>query len=108
MAVVVFRSKVSGAVIMMRNHVEPVFKEAGIIFHERGAFLAQDLPSIIASLEQVIESIAQSEVPEDEDEAKEKPAMLASVAIKTRFYALLKLLRKASDKGVNVHWEPLT
>ncbi len=104
MAVVVFRSKVSGEVIMMRNHVE----EAGIIFHERGAFLAQDLPSIIASLEQVIESIAQSEVPEDEDEAKEKPAMLASVAIKTRFYALLKLLRKASDKGVNVHWEPLT
>ena len=60
MAVVVFRSKVSGEVIMMRNHVEPVFKEAGIIFHERGAFLAQDLPSIIASLEQVIESIAKS------------------------------------------------
>ena len=30
MAVVVFRSKVSGEVIMMRNHVEPVFKEAGL------------------------------------------------------------------------------
>ena len=60
MAVVVFRSKVSGEVIMMRNHVEPVFKEAGIIFHERGAFLAQDLPSIIASLEQVIESKARN------------------------------------------------
>ena len=82
MAVVVFRSKVSGEVIMMRNHVEPVFKEAGIIFHERGAFLAQDLPSIIASLEQVIESIAQSEVPEDEDEAKENSVLCTFETIK--------------------------
>ena len=29
MAVVVFRSKASGEVIMMRQHVEPIFKEAG-------------------------------------------------------------------------------
>ena len=50
MAVVVFRSKASGEVIMMRQHVEPIFKEAGIIFHEKGAILAEDLPSAIASL----------------------------------------------------------
>lgn len=107
MGVVVFRSKASGEVIMMRGHVEPVFKDAGIIFHEKGAFLAEDLPGVIASLETVIERLAQCEVPEDEDEAKEKPAMLANVAIKTRFYALMRLLRKACDKKVNVHWEPL-
>ena len=89
MAVVVFRSKVTGEVIMMRNHVEPIFKQAGIVFHDKGAFF-------------------QNEVPEDEDEAKEKPAMLAAVGIRTRFYSLLRLLRKAADKGVNVHWEPLS
>lgn len=108
MAVVVFRSKASGEVIMMRNHVEPVFKEAGIIFHDKGAILAEDLPSVIASLERVIDQIAQNEVPENEDEAKEKPAMLAAVAIKTRFYALMRMLRKAEEKAVNVHWEPLS
>ncbi len=108
MAVVVFRSKASGEVIMMRNHVEPVFKEAGIIFHDKGAFLAEDLPQVISSLESVIERMAKNEVPEDEDEAKEKPAMLATVAVKTRFYALIKMLRKAEIKRVNVHWEPLS
>ena len=108
MAVVVFRSKVTGEVIMMRNHVEPIFKQAGIVFHDKGAFLAEDLPAVIQSLEKVIDAVAQNEVPEDEDEAKEKPGMLAAVGIRTRFYSLLKLLRKAADKGVNVHWEPLS
>lgn len=108
MAVVVFRSKASGEVIMMRQHVEPIFKEAGIIFHEKGAILAEDLPSAIASLERVIEQMAQTEVPEDEDEAKEKPAMLAAVSVKTRFYALMRMLHKAEAKKVNVHWEPLS
>ena len=52
--------------------------------------------------------MAQTEVPEDEDEAKEKPAMLAAVSVKTRFYALMRMLRKAEAKKVNVHWEPLS
>ena len=47
MAVVVFRSKVTGEVIMMRNHVEPIFKKAGIVFHDKGAFLAEGLPAVI-------------------------------------------------------------
>ncbi len=107
MAVVVFRSKAGGEIIMMRQHVEPIFQLAGLPFHDKGAVLAEDIPSVILALEKAINQEAEQEVPEDEDEAKEKPAMLAPVSVKTRFYSLLKLLRKASDKKVNVRWEPL-
>ena len=69
--------------------------------------MAEDIPSVILALEKAINQEAEQEVPEDEDEAKERPAMLARVSVKTRFYSLLKLLRKAADKKVNVRWEPL-
>lgn len=105
MAVVVFRSKAGGEIIMMRQHVEPIFQLAGLPFHDKGAVLAEDIPSVILALEKAINQEAEQEVPEDE--AKERPAMLARVSVKTRFYSLLKLLRKASDKKVNVRWEPL-
>ncbi len=108
MSVVVFRSKAGGEIIMMRRHVEPIFELAGIPFHDKGAILAEDIPAAISALEKAIDQEAAKEVPEDEDEAKEKPAMLASVSVKTRFYSLLKLLRKAADKKVNVRWEPLS
>lgn len=109
MTVVVFRSKAGGEIIMMRQHVEPIFQLAGLPFHDKGAVLAEDIPSVILALEKAINQEAEQEVPEDEDEdeAKERPAMLARVSVKTRFYSLLKLLRKASDKKVNVRWEPL-
>lgn len=107
MAVVVFRSKAGGEIIMMRQHVEPIFQLVGLPFHDKGAVLAEDIPSVILALEKAINQEAEQEVPEDEDEAKERPAMLARVSVKTRFYSLLKLLRKAADKKVNVRWEPL-
>lgn len=111
MAVVVFRSKAGGEVIMMRGHVEPIFKQAGLIFHERGAFLAADLPSVVAALEKEINGIAQTEDPEkdrQEEEENNTPAMIAKVAVKTRFYPLMRLLRKADAQGYDVHWEPLS
>ena len=54
LAVVVFRSKAGGEIIMMRQHVEPIFQLAGLPFHDKGAVLAEDIPSVILALEKAI------------------------------------------------------
>lgn len=112
MPVVAFRSKAAGEVIMFPEHVKPVFEKAGLVFHERGAILAEDLPKTIVAIERVIDELADLEVPSNDDsddetdELNKTPAMIAPVAIRTRFYPLLRHLKKATDKGVDVHWEP--
>ena len=113
MPVVAFRSKAAGEVIMFPDHVKPIFEKAGLVFHDRGAILAADLPKAIVAIEHVIDELASLEVPpqdddydNESDEFDKPPAMIAPVAIRTRFYPLISHLKKAADKGVDVHWEP--
>ena len=58
MPVVAFRSKAAGEVIMFPDHVKPIFEKAGLVFHDRGAILAADLPKTIVAIERVIDELA--------------------------------------------------
>ena len=68
MPVVAFRSKAAGEVIMFPDHVKPIFEKAGLVFHDRGAILAADLPKTIVAIERVIDELAGLEVPQQDDD----------------------------------------
>ena len=51
MSVIRFFSEAAGEVIMLRSTVEPIMKQAEIVFHDNGAFLAEDLPEFIEKIQ---------------------------------------------------------
>lgn len=113
-AVLVFGSKVAGEVVMLRQHVEPIFKSLGRPLHDNGAILGEDLPEVIRELEMLLESGMEmedkkdepvNELEEQEDEKAERNA--DTISLKKRFYPLLDLMRKAQAKGEALHWRPL-
>ena len=106
-----FYSQAGAEVLMYSHHVEPVMKEAELIFHDQGAFLAQDLEQVIARLDTVLNSLSQTEVKPQElgDETEEQLKKIKNfVSYKTRFYPLMRLLQKGLTKQKHVHWEKLS
>lgn len=113
-AVLAFGSKAAGEVVMLRQHVDPIFKSLGRPLHDNGAILGEDLPEVIRGLETLLETGVVTEDGEDEpdneldEQGEEKAHRMASVvSLKTRFYPLLDLMRKAQAMGEAVHWRPL-
>ncbi len=113
-AVLVFGSKAAGEVVMLRQHVDPIFKSLGRPLHDNGAILGEDLPAVIHGLEMLLENSAEMEDKEEEidneleEQEDEKPHRMANtISLKTRFYPLLDLMRKAQVKGEALHWRPL-
>lgn len=110
-AVLVFGSKAGGEVIMLRSHVEPLFQAIGRPLHDQGAILGEDLPSVISKVElaladnSLIETPPSDSAKEDEVEQEEQKKVL--VSMRTRFYPLLDLMRKASENQGALHWRPL-
>ncbi|MBO7173479.1 MAG: DUF1840 family protein [Burkholderiaceae bacterium] len=112
MSVIRFFSEAAGEVIMLRSTVEPVMKRAEIIFHNDGAFLAEDLTSFIKKIEETIDELVQMEqAPKETDDEREddeaKQKRKDFVALRIRFYPLLELMNKANKKGKHVHWTTL-
>ncbi len=112
MSVIRFFSEAAGEVIMLRSTVEPVFKQAGIIFHDQGAFLSEDLAVFMEKIQRTIDRLVQFEVvPKEENEEEldeeKKQKRKDFVALRIRFYPLMDLLQKAQKKGKHVHWTTL-
>lgn len=113
-AVLAFGSKAAGEVVMLRQHVDPIFKSLGRPLHDNGAILAEDLPAVILGLETLLETGLGTEDKEEEtdneieEQEDEKAHRIANaISLKTRFYPLLDLMRKAQAKGEALHWRPL-
>lgn len=113
MGLIRFFSQDDGEVLMLSSNITPVMEAAELIFHTEGAFLLEDLPSVIARIEKVIENLSSHEVvPKDddqeEDEDPEKRFKRAFfVQAKVRFYPLLDLLKNAAKHGNHVYWQTL-
>lgn len=112
MSVMRFFSEAAGEVIMLRSTVEPIMKQAEIVFHGEGAFLVEDLPVIIAKIEKTIDELVQLEQapkePDDDcEDEKAKQKRKDFVALRIRFYPLLELMKKALKKGKHVYWTTL-
>ncbi len=113
-AVLAFGSKAAGEVVMLRQHVEPIFKSLGRPLHDNGAILGEDLPEVIRELEMLLESGMEMEDKKDEPDNKfegqedeKDQRTVSAISMKTRFYPLLDLMRKAQAKGEALHWRPL-
>ncbi len=115
--IVTFGSKAAGEVIMLKDHVAPLFEAIGWPLQEMSAIAAEDLPDVIRTIETAIEegfivktrqdvkNAEFDQASEDADNAKEKSSVKVTVvASKTRFYPLLDLMRQAAAKGEFIHW----
>ena len=111
MSVIRFFSEAAGEVIMLRSTVEPIMKRAEIVFHDNGAFLAEDLPEFIEKIQKTINDLVLLEqAPEDNDDDQDeqiKQKRKDFVALRIRFYPLLELMNKALKKGKHVYWSTL-
>ena len=111
MSVIRFFSEAAGEVIMLGGMVEPIMKRSEIVFHDKGAFLAEDLAEVIEKIENtldeltLIEQAPKENDDRDDDEAKQKRKDF--VALRIRFYPLLELMNKALKKGKHVYWATL-
>ena len=111
MSVIRFFSEAAGEVIMLGATVEPIMKRSEIVFHEKGAFLAEDLGLVIEKIQKtldeltLIEQAPKENEDQQDDEAKQKRKDF--VALRIRFYPLLELMKKAHKKGKHVYWVTL-
>lgn len=112
MSVIRFFSEAGGEVIMLRGNVAPILQQAGIIFHNEGAFLSEDLSQITKKIETTInEMVAIEQPPTDSDfeelDEEKKQKIKDFVSLRIRFYPLLELCNKALKKGKHVYWTTL-
>ena len=109
MSVIRFFSEAAGEVIMLRSTVEPIMKQAEIVFHDNGAFLAEDLPEFIEKIQKTINDLVLLEqAPQDnDDDQDEEIKQKCNSGPPPQRRLLLELMNKALKKGKHVYWSTL-
>jgi hypothetical protein len=109
-ALVVFRSKAAGEILMF---AEPARRLLGIIGKadlERGVIVADEVGAALERLVRAVEAEtaelqaarAQGNAPPEPDE--DMPRMLHPVTLRQRAYPLIEMLRAAQKRHVDVTW----
>lgn len=108
---ITFKSKAAADVLMYKEHAKPLLD----VLHkelDRGVLTPEEVPGAISTLEAYIEqnreqnrtSVVREPEPQDDDpyETEQQPA--ARVALSTRAFPLVEMLRLAHKTGVGVMW----
>ncbi|MBR7800611.1 DUF1840 domain-containing protein [Undibacterium fentianense] len=105
---IIFKSKVTGEIVMYKEHVANLFRllEKNL---ERGVITAAETNHVIKTIEQLIDedkqqrkTIAQNE--EDDLSDYEKKQQNSVVTLSARMYPLLEMLRMANKKQADILW----
>lgn len=109
MAIVKFKSKAAGDIVMFKEHADKLFRIMGIEAAARGVIEPADLARVHAQLVAAVnmERMAKAEqAPVDEADLspEERVALQNHVSLEQRAYPLLKMLEAAQKKQVDVHW----
>jgi hypothetical protein len=101
MALVVFRSRAAGEIIMLPEVAQRLLELVGKPLGERGVITAAQLDDALASLLRAVEEERAAGTPPapEEDPARPPPVRLAQ-----RAFPLIEMLRAARKRGVDVTW----
>lgn len=101
-----FKSKAAGDVIMTQPVGDRVLKALGREPAAQGIFLAADLSSLIAALEQAIETEEQA-LERLETQARdrgEKPPPREAVSLRQRAWPLIEMMKRAQQADKEIVW----
>lgn len=101
-----FKSKAAGDVIMTQPVGDRVLKAMGREPQPQGIFLANDLPALMQTLEQAIESEEQARE-RLEAEAKvrgDTPPPREAVSLRQRAWPLIEMMRRAQQADKEIVW----
>lgn len=101
-----FKSKAAGDVIMTQPVGDRVLKAMGREPQPQGIFLANDLPALMQTLEQAIESEEQArERLEAEAKARgDTPPPREAVSLRQRAWPLIEMMRRAQQADKEIVW----
>lgn len=106
-----FVSKASGSILMLGKDALPILKAAGKQFDgdsvpPRGVFTVEQLTDAVVNLKLAMQSAAEPEEKEEDEQGQYKLNIVQAVGFKQRAFPLYEMLREAEKEGVDVMWEP--
>lgn len=106
MALVVFRSKVAGDIVMFADNARRIFEIIGRPESARGVITAAQVPDALSRLTAAVdeEKLQRAASASDDSDAGHSGQQARGVTFSQRAFPLIEMLRAAQKKGADITW----